>query len=506
MRTAAFYGRYSCSSQTEQSIEGQLSVCSQYAKNNDIVIVDTYIDRAQTGTNDNRAEFQRMLKDSATASWDILLVYAIDRFGRNAIEVAINKQKLKTNGKVLISATQRTSDNIDGTKNLDGILLENVYIGIAEYYSAELSQKVLRGLQENLKKGLFCGGIVPYGYKVIDKVVHIDEPTANVVREIFEWYSSGKSINWIINHLHGKGIMHKGKPFLPNSIYAMLKNEKYTGVLKVKGVTYTNIYPALIDEEMFKHVKTRLDQRHFGKNHVKVDYLLKNKLVCGYCGKPISSECGKSHTGQMKYYYKCIGRKKYKNDCEKKTMRKDELEQFVIYHIIEALNAPGIKDAIVESIYSRQLQEQKAQSVLQLLNKELKQVQQSLNNVMNAIEQGVITTTTTKRLKELESKQQDLEEKIAMEKAKSILITTKDEIRNFYEKALLLEPRMLIEYLVDKIELFNDEAIIYYKNPLRTSPDDSQGFSFYNKKVKMQVYMGNKLKFEHIDMLVKMVV
>ena len=111
MKTAAFYGRYSCSSQTEQSIEGQLSVCSQYAKNNDIVIVDTYIDRAQTGTNDNRAEFQRMLKDSATASWDILLVYAIDRFGRNAIEVAINKQKLKTNGKVLISATQRTSDS-----------------------------------------------------------------------------------------------------------------------------------------------------------------------------------------------------------------------------------------------------------------------------------------------------------------------------------------------------------------------------------------------------------
>ena len=101
MKTAAFYGRYSCSSQTEQSIEGQLSVCSQYAKNNDIVIVDTYIDRAQTGTNDNRAEFQRMLKDSATASWDILLVYAIDRFGRNAIEVAINKQKLKTNESAL---------------------------------------------------------------------------------------------------------------------------------------------------------------------------------------------------------------------------------------------------------------------------------------------------------------------------------------------------------------------------------------------------------------------
>ncbi|MBQ4273208.1 MAG: hypothetical protein IJB95_06160, partial [Clostridia bacterium] len=183
----------------------------------------------------------------------------------------------------------------------------------------------------------------------------------------------------------------------------------------------------------------------------------------------------------------------------------DELEQFVVYHIIEALNETSTKDAIVDSIYSRQLKEQKTQSVLQLLNKELKQVQQALSNVMNAIEQGIITPTTTKRLNELETRQQELEEKIVIEKAKTIAIISKKEIRDFYEKALMLEPKMLIEYLVDKIELFNDKAIIYYKTPLETSPDESQGFSFYEKQTKMQVYMGNKLKYEYIDMLVKMV-
>ena len=129
MKTAIIYARYSSASQTEQSIEGQLHVCNQYAKANDLVVVDTYIDRATTGTNDNRAAFQQMLKDSETAAWEVVLVYAIDRFGRNSIEVAMNKQRLKNNKKVLISATQRTSENIDGSKNLDGILLENVYIG-----------------------------------------------------------------------------------------------------------------------------------------------------------------------------------------------------------------------------------------------------------------------------------------------------------------------------------------------------------------------------------------
>lgn len=131
------YARYSSERQNEQSIEGQLRICNQYAEANGLTILDTYIDRAMTGTNDHRPAFQQMLSDSEKpVPWDIVLVYAIDRFGRNSIEIAVNKQRLKKNHKTLISATQRTSENIDGSKNLDGILLENVYIGLAEYYSA----------------------------------------------------------------------------------------------------------------------------------------------------------------------------------------------------------------------------------------------------------------------------------------------------------------------------------------------------------------------------------
>lgn len=130
MKYAVIYARYSCERQTEQSIEGQLRICNEFAEKNDLRIVDTYIDRAMTGTNDHRPEFQRMLSDSDKPQiWDIVLVYALDRFGRNSIEVAVNKQRLKKNNKILISATQRTSMNIDGSQNLDGIILENVMIG-----------------------------------------------------------------------------------------------------------------------------------------------------------------------------------------------------------------------------------------------------------------------------------------------------------------------------------------------------------------------------------------
>ena len=132
MKTAVIYARYSSDTQTEQSIEGQLRVCNKYAKENDLYIVNTYIDRAMTGTNDNRPDFQRMLSDSEHESWEVVLVYAIDRFGRNSTEIAVNKMRLKKNGKKLISATQRTSENLDGSINLDGILLENIYIGFEQ--------------------------------------------------------------------------------------------------------------------------------------------------------------------------------------------------------------------------------------------------------------------------------------------------------------------------------------------------------------------------------------
>ena len=74
MKTAVIYARYSSDSQTEQSIDGQLRVCEEYAKNNNILILNTYIDRAMTGTNDNRPDFQRMIKDSARREWNYVLV------------------------------------------------------------------------------------------------------------------------------------------------------------------------------------------------------------------------------------------------------------------------------------------------------------------------------------------------------------------------------------------------------------------------------------------------
>lgn len=126
MKTAVIYARYSSDTQTEQSIEGQLRVCQDYAKNNDILVVGTYVDRAMTGTNDLRPDFQRMIKDSNKRQWDFVLVYKLDRFSRNKYETTIHKHTLKENGVKVLSAMENIPDSPEG------IILESLLEGFEQ--------------------------------------------------------------------------------------------------------------------------------------------------------------------------------------------------------------------------------------------------------------------------------------------------------------------------------------------------------------------------------------
>ena len=157
MKTAVIYARYSSDTQTEQSIEGQLRVCNEDAKNNDILILRTYIDRAMTGTNDNRPDFRQMIEDSKKHDFNVVLVYKFDRFSRNKYETTKHKKTLKDNGVKVVSATEYIPDSPEA------IILESMIEGYAEYYSAELSQKVKRGMNETRQKGNFTGGTIIYG-------------------------------------------------------------------------------------------------------------------------------------------------------------------------------------------------------------------------------------------------------------------------------------------------------------------------------------------------------
>ncbi len=292
MKTAVIYARYSCDKQTEQSIDGQLRVCQDYAQRNDILILDTYIDQAISGTTDNRANFQRMIKDSARKEWNYVLVYKLDRFSRDKYATAIHKKTLKDNGVKVLSAMENIPDTPEG------IILESLLEGMNQYYSAELSQKVKRGMKETRLKGFYQGGGVPYGYKIDGRKLVIDEERAENVRFMFDEFSKGVIVKDIIKELTAMGKTYRGKPFAMNTVYGILRNEKYIGIYRINDEVLTNMYPQIVDEKIYNRVIAILERNKRGSRSAEINYLLKHNVV--YANGHTKSKLELKRTNQCK--------------------------------------------------------------------------------------------------------------------------------------------------------------------------------------------------------------
>ena len=483
MQTAVIYARYSSYGQTEQSIEGQVRECTEYARRNDIVILDSYIDRAMTGTNDNRTDFQRMMKDSAKKPWDLILVYKLDRFSRNKYEMAIHRKTLRDNGVKLVSVKENIPDSPEG------IILESLLEGMAEYYSVELAQKVRRGQHETRLKGNYCGGGLPYGYKVEkiggSKKYVIKETEAAVVRRIFEEYAAGRVCREIIEGLTADGIYARdGKRFGRCAIYGMLRNERYAGVYRHKtdGVFY-NTFPRIVDQALFDTVRHLCKENGVGGHSPDDPYLLSGKLYCGYCGLKIRGDAGTSSTGDIFKYYTCAGRKKIRDKCKKKILRKEDLENLVVEITIKALDNPENIARLVDRIFEINEERTRSNDTIAVLYGEQQECQKSIDNLVRAMEQGIASNSTMMRLNELEGRLDELKAKVKVEEAKVRLKLSKPEVVKFINKAIRKEPAQLIRMLIKRVILYDDKIEIYYNTTERIRPDEDthQVFCFYTE-------------------------
>ena len=219
------YARYSSDNQREESIDGQLRECRAFAEKNDITLLEPYIDRALSAKTDNRPNFQKMIKDSASKKFDVVIVWKLDRFARNRYDSAHYKSVLRKNGVRVMSATESISEGAEG------ILLESMLEGMAEYYSAELSEKVVRGLTENALKCKYNGGKIPIGYHIDENQFYQINPiTAPAVLEAFQKYANGATMQEITDELNVKGIRTtQGTKVTLNTVTRMLHNRKYIG-------------------------------------------------------------------------------------------------------------------------------------------------------------------------------------------------------------------------------------------------------------------------------------
>lgn len=241
------YARYSCNKQREESIEGQIRECKECARTNNIDIINTYIDRAMSGTNDNRAQFQRMISDSSLDRFDMVLIWKSDHFSRNRKQAISYRDILRENGVKLLSATE---PNIEEPA---GILFESMNDGCNEYYVSEMKIKMKRGEKENVLEGKTNGGVPAFGYKTEKNKYYIVEKEAETVRYIFQMYvDTPIMVNGLCELLKKKGLFNRaGKPFAQGSLYNMLRNRKYIGEY-TWGDVKNNCIPPIIDKGFFE--------------------------------------------------------------------------------------------------------------------------------------------------------------------------------------------------------------------------------------------------------------
>ena len=257
------------------------------------------------------------------------------------------------------------------------------------------------------------------------------------------------------------------------------------------GETFTNMYPQIVPTDLYEVVRKKTEQNKYGSRSVEVVYLLRNKIKCGYCGSPISAECGTAKNGEKKRYYKCLGRK-HKNGCTKSQVRKEILEKYVLENVVEQMSKPEILEKAVDYLLQVQENRIKQNSVVANLVKEKRQTENAINNIMDAIEQGGQSATVMKRMRELETKLTDIEKRLTIEKSQTAFRLTKEQITEYYKSALEKEPLLLINHFVKEIQLYDDKMIIIYNTPNPINLDESQGFSFYDKNVRMPYVIQNK--------------
>ena len=429
-KTAVAYARYSSAKQRDVSIEQQLQDIRAYAVREGYTIIHEYADRAKSGFkhSDRRAEFQAMLRDASLGEFDTVIAWKVDRFGRDRREAATYKGNLADVGVSVVYAMEPIPDGAVGC------LTEGMLEAIAEWYSRNLSENVRRGRRDNATKCLFNGNKT-FGYdKGPDGHYVINEAQAAVVRKVFSLYAQGYSAASIKNILDQDGIRTtRGNAFQISRITYMITNEAYRGIYRYDDIRIPGGMPAIIDDDTWETCQALRAKtaRHFEKR--PVDFYFSGKCTCSQCGGNVYGSSGQGR-GKPYYYYSCdTSRRRGRNVCSLPSIRKERFEDTIFTYLFDNVftgkAADRFADMVIDALKTKQKTSPRAQ-----MERDLADVNRRIDNINNAISEGVWTSTTKKMLDDLTSRSEELQKNIAYLHMTDRQYIEKDRILFYFNK------------------------------------------------------------------------
>ena len=323
MNTAAIYIRVSTEDQTDYSPDAQKRLLLSYAKQNDFLVPDDYIyiDEGISGRRaDKRPAFMQMIRmaKKKPRPFDVILVHKFDRFSRSREDSILYKSLLKREcGIRVISSTEHLEDD------KFSIILEAILEAMAEYYSLNLSDEVLKGMTEKAIRGGYQAA-PPLGYEIryAREIPKIKQDEAQIVRSIFDRFINfHQSPYEIAKELNRKGFLTKrSNPFEKRTIEYILKNPFYAGYIRfqLKRDTATSIltkglHEPLITEEEYQTVKTYYTSRvRKPREHsIGCKHWLSGMVKCSNCGNSLLVFKRKLENQSKTYYnLQCCGYQK----------------------------------------------------------------------------------------------------------------------------------------------------------------------------------------------------
>ena len=464
-RTAVAYARYSSAGQRDVSIEQQLSDIRAFAKREGFTLVHEYADHARSGFKNTsaRTAFQTMMSAAESGAFDTLIVWKVDRFGRNREESAVFKGRLRRHGVRVLYAMEPIPEGSAG------VLLEGMLEATAEWYSRQLSENVTRGMTDNAHRCLYNGTrIIGYTRGPDGRYALVPDEAA-VIRNIFDLYRSGMSAARICRQLNNQGIRtSRGVPWHPESLLRVISNERYTGVYIWGSIRVPDGMPAIIDRSVWEeaqHMKKKT-ARHVEQG--AVDYLLTGKAFCGHCGAAMIGDSGTSKDGTRHYYYTCQARKARKG-CQKKTLQKDYLESAVISFVLDHVLSDAEIEKTAAAIMALQAEEAKS-SPLAAMESEYSETLKKIRNINDAIAAGIWNSSTSAVFKELEDQAEDLRLSVEMLRYSQSQLLDHDRVIFFLHRFTKgdrnnpLLRRHIIETFINAVYVFDDYLDIVTNN------------------------------------------
>lgn len=412
------YARFSSHNQREESIEQQIAECRIYAASNGIRVIETYADCAKTGRSDRRPQFQRLQRDAKKGKFSVILAYKSNRISRNMLNAMMFENEMdKLNVKVLY-AKEEFGNNAAGRFAL------RTMMNVNQFFSENMGEDIRRNQADNAQN-CRANGPASYGYKTgEDGKFVIDDASAEVVREIFTRVACGEPFVDISDDLNARGIRtRQGNKWGKSSFATIIKNERYIGTYIYKDVRIEGGMPEIISKELFYKVQNILKNKKNpqGRHRDNGDYLLTGKLFCGECEEHMIGMSGTSKSGALYYYYVC-NNKRLGGSCTKANAKRDYVEK----EIARAIKEYILKDDVIEWIADIVEDYQKAKKdnpELQTLEDRLADTKKSISNMLIAIEQGIITTSTKERLMQLETEQSEITSQIALLNSENFDVT-----------------------------------------------------------------------------------